>query len=99
MRLWSRFWRLWLKNKYFSSNAPPLAPPLILRGGWGELSFSLCPLWQNYNMISFRKELFFNIPERVGFVNITSQVTEALKESGIREGRYLGNGMQFPARV
>ena len=50
-------------------------------------------------MKSFRKELFFNIPERVGFVNITSQVTEALKESGIKEGLCLVNAMHITASV
>lgn len=48
---------------------------------------------------SFRKELFFNIPERVGFVSITSQVTEALKESGIREGLCLVNAMHITSSV
>ena len=37
-------------------------------------------------MKSYRKELWFNIPARRGFVNITSQVEEALRESGIKEG-------------
>ena len=37
-------------------------------------------------MKSFRKELYFNIPSRRGFVNITSQVEEALRESGILKG-------------
>ena len=50
-------------------------------------------------MKSFRKELFFNIPERVGFVNITSQATEALKESGIKEGLCLVNAMHITASV
>jgi len=37
-------------------------------------------------MKSYRKELWFNIPARRGFVNITGQVQEALRESGIQEG-------------
>jgi len=37
-------------------------------------------------MKSYRKELWFNIPARRCFVNITSQVEEALHESGIKEG-------------
>ena len=37
-------------------------------------------------MNSFRTELLLNIPSRRGFVNITRQVGEALRESGIREG-------------
>ena len=32
-------------------------------------------------MKSYRKELWFNIPSRRGFVNITVQVEEALRES------------------
>jgi len=42
-------------------------------------------------MKSYRKELWFNIPSRRGFVNITSQVEEALRESGIKEGIILVN--------
>ncbi len=42
-------------------------------------------------MKSFRKELTFNVPTRRGFVNITRQVEEALRESGIREGLCLVN--------
>lgn len=37
-------------------------------------------------MKSWRKELTFNLPGRRGFINITSQVQDALRESGIREG-------------
>ena len=36
-------------------------------------------------MKSFRKELLFTIPGRVGFVNITPQVEQSLRESGIKE--------------
>ncbi|MDO8447002.1 MAG: secondary thiamine-phosphate synthase enzyme YjbQ [Deltaproteobacteria bacterium] len=50
-------------------------------------------------MKSYRKELIFNIPERVGFVNITPQVQEALKDSGIREGLCLVNAMHITASV
>ena len=42
-------------------------------------------------MKSYRKELWFNIPSRRGFVNITSQVEEALQESEIKEGMVLVN--------
>jgi len=37
-------------------------------------------------MRSYRKELWFNIPQRMGFVNITGDVEECIKESGIQEG-------------
>jgi secondary thiamine-phosphate synthase enzyme len=50
-------------------------------------------------MKSYRKELWFNIPSRRGFVNITSQVGECLRESGIREGLCLVNAMHITASV
>jgi secondary thiamine-phosphate synthase enzyme len=48
---------------------------------------------------SFRKELWFNIPKRRAFVNITSQVEACLKESGIQEGMALVNAMHITASV
>ena len=50
-------------------------------------------------MKSFRKELWFNIPSRRGFVNITPQVEETLRESGIKEGLLLCNAMHITASV
>lgn len=50
-------------------------------------------------MKSFRKELWFNVPGRRAFINITPQVQEALKESGIREGLVLVNAMHITASV
>ncbi len=50
-------------------------------------------------MKSFRKELWFNLPTRRGFVNITAQVEGALQESGIREGLCLVNAMHITASV
>jgi len=50
-------------------------------------------------MKSFRKELWFNIPKRRGFVNITQQVDSCLKESGIQEGLILVNAMHITASV
>lgn len=50
-------------------------------------------------MRSFRKELFFHLPERRGFVNITGQVRDCLRESGIREGLVLCNAMHITASV
>ena len=49
-------------------------------------------------MKSYRKELFFNIPSRRGFVNITPQVEEALRESGISEGLCLVKANPLPAK-
>ncbi len=50
-------------------------------------------------MKSYRKELWFNLPSRRGFVNITPQVEEALRESEIKEGLLLCNAMHITASV
>jgi secondary thiamine-phosphate synthase enzyme len=50
-------------------------------------------------MKSYRKELWFNVPSRRGFVNITPQVEDCLRESGIREGLALVNAMHITASV
>ncbi len=50
-------------------------------------------------MKSFFKELFFEVPKRRGFINITSLVEEALQESQIREGLLLCNAMHITASV
>ena len=50
-------------------------------------------------MKSYRKELWFNIPSRREFINITPQVGECISESGIREGLALVNAMHITASV
>jgi len=50
-------------------------------------------------MKTYRKELWFNLPTRRAFVNITPQVREALRESGIQEGLCLVNAMHITASV
>ncbi|HBO69259.1 MAG TPA: secondary thiamine-phosphate synthase enzyme [Deltaproteobacteria bacterium] len=50
-------------------------------------------------MHSYRKELWFEIPKRMAFVNITREVEACLKESGIREGLCLVNAMHITASV
>ncbi len=50
-------------------------------------------------MKSYRKELWFNIPTRRGFVNITPQVEQCLRESGVAEGIVLVNAMHITASV
>jgi len=50
-------------------------------------------------MKHYRKELWFNIPTRRAFINITSQVRECLRESGIKEGLALVNAMHITASV
>ena len=50
-------------------------------------------------MNSYRKELWFDIPTRRAFINITPEVEQALQESGIREGLCLVNAMHITASV
>ena len=50
-------------------------------------------------MKSYRKELHFHLPARRGLVNITSQVRQALEESGIQEGLLLVNAMNITSSV
>ncbi len=50
-------------------------------------------------MKSFRRELWFHVPARRGFVNITPEVETCLRESGIREGLCLVNAMHITASV
>lgn len=50
-------------------------------------------------MKSYREELWFQIPTRRGFLNITSQIEECLAKSGIREGLCLVNAMHITASV
>jgi len=46
-------------------------------------------------MKNYRKELWFEVPSRRGFINITPTVKECLRESGIQEGLLLCNAMQI----
>ncbi len=50
-------------------------------------------------MKSFRKELWFNTSSRREFINITPEVEEVLRESGIKEGFLLCNAMHITASV
>jgi len=50
-------------------------------------------------MKSYRKELWFNTRTRRAFINITGQVEECLKESGVKEGLVLVIAMHITASV
>lgn len=50
-------------------------------------------------MKSYRKELWFEVPTRRGFVNITDDVIACLRESGVSEGLVLVNAMHITASV
>ncbi len=50
-------------------------------------------------MNSYRKELWFDVPTRRAFINITPQVEECLRDSRIKEGLVLVNAMHITASV
>ncbi|MFN8392417.1 MAG: secondary thiamine-phosphate synthase enzyme YjbQ [Bdellovibrionota bacterium] len=50
-------------------------------------------------MKSFRQYLYFNLPERMAFQNITPHVEQALAQSQIQEGLCLVNAMHITASV
>ncbi|HET6572024.1 MAG TPA: secondary thiamine-phosphate synthase enzyme YjbQ [Fimbriiglobus sp.] len=50
-------------------------------------------------MRSLTEYLTFTVPERVGFVNITPQVAEVVRKSGVAEGIVLCNAMHITASV
>lgn len=50
-------------------------------------------------MKTYRKELWFNIPQRRQLVNITPDIEQSLKESGIKEGLLLCNAMHITSSV
>ncbi|MGO9097448.1 MAG: secondary thiamine-phosphate synthase enzyme YjbQ [Bryobacteraceae bacterium] len=50
-------------------------------------------------MKSFRRELWFEVPGRRAFVNITREVEDCLRESGVEEGLVLVNAMHITASV
>lgn len=50
-------------------------------------------------MKSYRKELWFQTKSRREYINITPQVQQAVRESGIKEGLVLVNAMHITASV
>ena len=50
-------------------------------------------------MKTLTRYLDMNVPERMGFVNLTRQVSEAVADSGVREGLCLVNAMHITASV
>jgi secondary thiamine-phosphate synthase enzyme len=57
------------------------------------------PVVPLFLMRSFRKELWFDVPSRRAFINITPQVEDCLAESGVQEGLCLVNAMHITASV
>jgi secondary thiamine-phosphate synthase enzyme len=50
-------------------------------------------------MKSLTEHLWFEVPQRMGFVNITRTVEELVRKSGIQEGLCLVNAMHITASV
>ena len=50
-------------------------------------------------MKSFREELIFNVQGRRAFINITPQVEDCLKRSGVKEGLLLCNSTHITSSV
>ncbi len=50
-------------------------------------------------MKSYREELWFKTPHRRDYINITPQVLDAVKKSGVKEGLVLVNAMHITASV
>ncbi|HND52531.1 MAG TPA: secondary thiamine-phosphate synthase enzyme YjbQ [Pirellulaceae bacterium] len=50
-------------------------------------------------MKSLTEHLTMNVPSRMGFVNITPRVEDAVARSGVREGLVLVNAMHITASV
>jgi secondary thiamine-phosphate synthase enzyme len=50
-------------------------------------------------MKSHTEHLTFNLPARMGFINITHQIEEAVTKSGVSEGLVLVNAMHITASV
>ena len=53
----------------------------------------------NGRVKSFRRELWFEVPGRRAFLNITREVEDCLRESGVKEGLVLVNAMHITASV
>lgn len=69
-------------GRVFPGVLPPALPDC------SSLKFREC---REGTMKSYRKELWFNTKNRVEFINITPDVEQCLRESGIREGLVLCN--------
>ena len=50
-------------------------------------------------MKSLTRHLTFNVPRRMDFVNITREVEQAVRDSGVQEGLCLVNAMHITASV
>ena len=56
-------------------------------------------MWHNGRVKSLTEHLWFEVPNRRGFVNITPTVAELVRKSGVQEGLCLVNAMHITASV
>ena len=56
-------------------------------------------VWHTMRMKSLTEYLWFEVPNRHGFVNITRTVEDLVRKSGVREGLCLVNAMHISASV
>jgi secondary thiamine-phosphate synthase enzyme len=54
---------------------------------------------RKWRMKSFRKELWFDIHSRRDYINITPEVEDCVRRSGVKEGLCLVNAMHITASV
>lgn len=87
-----------------SSMAGSLVSKPVMRS-WGTcqvrniLAPAHCIKDTTNTMKCHRKELWFNTPQRVGFIKITEDVEREIAQSGVREGMVLVNAMHITASV
>jgi secondary thiamine-phosphate synthase enzyme len=77
------------------------------RGGDGERQFAECRTppalqisrlgWHTHRVKSLTEHLWFEVPSRRGFVNITATVEDLVRRSGVQEGLCLVNAMHITA--
>lgn len=79
----------------WSGTAAPAGPPVDPLAALRGMQYNNHRL----SMMTYRKELLFTVPMRRAFVNITPQVEEAVRESGVRDGLVLVNAMHITASV
>ncbi len=74
-------------------------PPLPLTHSRSCGTFEQKPGTTAKSMKSYRQELWFQVPGRRAFINITPQVRQCLTDSGVTEGLVLVNAMHITASV
>jgi len=57
------------------------------------------PVWHKARMKSLTQHLWFEVPNRRGFVNITDTVADLVGKSGVEEGLCLVNAMHITTCV